>query len=165
MSNVEIIWWAACFIGILFLVFSDLLCLILLLFASGLFLVKFILFEDDFLNYMVRLVVAIVFGALAIRSKVGGAPVLSLYLFLSSMWIYGSSPDNLIFGGVLFAFVMPIIFIKLHGSDGPVNVFFSGMKKLDEAAGRFFVPSFWIAVVFPFVMLLLSRRGILSMGV
>lgn len=160
MSNVEIIWWAACFIGILFLIFYDLLCLILLVFASGLLLVKFIFFEDNFLNYMIRLVVVIVFGALAIRSKVDGAPVLSSCLFLSSMWIYGSSPDILIFGGVLFAFVMPMIFMKLHDSGGPANVFFLGIKKVDEAASRFFVPSFWIAAIFPFVMILLNRRGI-----
>lgn len=160
MSNVEIIWWTACFIGVLFLAFSDLHCLIFLIFASGLFLVKFILFEDGFLNYVIRLVVVVVFGALAIRSKVGGAPLLSLCLFFSSMWIYGLGPDIWIFGGVLFAFVMPMIFMKLHGSGGPVNVFFLVMKKLDEAAGRFFIPFFWIAMIFPFVMLILNRRGI-----
>lgn len=160
MSNVEIIWWTAAFLGILFLVFYDLLCLTALLFALGSLSVKFLLFTDDFLNYLIRLVVAIVFGALAIRTKVGGASILSLCLFLSSMWINGSSPDVLIFGGVLLVFLMPVLFVKLRGFGGPMNICFLGIKKLDEAAGRFFLPLFWVAVAFPFVMLFLTRRGI-----
>ncbi|MDA8450092.1 hypothetical protein M5C97_03595 [Acidovorax sp. NCPPB 3859] len=128
MSDVEIIWWTAAFLGILFLVFYDLLCLIVLLFALGLLSVKFIFFTDDFLNYLIRLVVAIVFGGLAIRTKVGGASILSLCLLLSSMWIHGSSPDVLIFGGVLLVFVMPMLFVKLRGFGGPMSICFLGIK-------------------------------------
>lgn len=158
MHFVELFFWGSLFAGVLLLLFVEPLCLVVGAFVAGLFLVAIFMGFDDFLNYLLRFMAISSLGAMAVKIKARGVPVIFLLLTLSSMWMYLDVFNYFLFVVIFLVFAASLFLISMSIMvKFNLPIIFSRMQSMDVLIGKYYMSLTGVAIAWPFVIYFMKR--------